>query len=210
MSIAVDDHLLIAAQRGDMVALERVIAQCRPNLRRYASRYCVTTSDAEEAVQESLIILYRRLPALRSVGAFSGWLFQVIQHECQLLARKMFHQHVPLDAAIEDRYLTTCTDIELRLAARDGEDPHSPGAAAHPGTSFNVNIREKQYVSDETALDPSGAWSHRRGLSHRGLFARGQPSRCGAAAWRQCAGCLPWLPDMLACRTVRGDSYEKA
>ena len=49
MSIAVDDHLLIAAQRGDTVALERVIAQCRPNLRRYASRYCVTTSDAEEA-----------------------------------------------------------------------------------------------------------------------------------------------------------------
>ncbi len=65
---------LIAAQRGDTVALERVIAQCRPNLRRYASWYCVTTSDAEEAVQESLIILYRRLPALRSVGAFSGWL----------------------------------------------------------------------------------------------------------------------------------------
>ena len=115
MSIAVDDHLLIAAQRGDTVALERVIAQCRPNLRRYASRYCVTTSDAEEAVQESLIILCRRLPALRSAGAFSGWLFQVIRHECQRLARKMSHQHVPLDEAIEDRYLTTRTDIELRL-----------------------------------------------------------------------------------------------
>ncbi len=115
MSIAVDDHLLIAAQRGDTVALERVIAQCRPNLRRYASRYCVTTSDAEEAVQESLIILYRRLPVLRSVGAFSEWLFQVLRRECQRLAQKMFHQHVPLDDAIEDKYLTTRTDIELRL-----------------------------------------------------------------------------------------------
>ncbi len=115
MSIAVDDHLLIAAQRGDTIALERVIAQCRPNLRRYASRYCVTTSDAEDAVQESLIILYRHLPALRSVGAFSGWLFQVIRRECQRLAQKMFHQHVPLDEAIEDKYLTTRTDIEMRL-----------------------------------------------------------------------------------------------
>jgi RNA polymerase sigma factor (sigma-70 family) len=115
MSIDIDDHLLVAAQRGDTVALEQVIAQCRPNLRRYASRYCATTSDAEEAVQESLIILYRRLPTLRSVGAFSGWLFQVLQHECQRLARKMFHQHVPLDEAIENKYLTTRTDIELRL-----------------------------------------------------------------------------------------------
>ena len=98
-----------------MVALERVIARCRPNLRRYAERHCVTASDAEEAVQESLIILYRRLPALRSAGAFSGWFFQVARRECQRPARKMFHQHVPLDEAIEDRYLTTQTDVELRL-----------------------------------------------------------------------------------------------
>ena len=115
MSRAVDDHLLRAAQRGDMAALERVIAQCRPNLHRYAERHCVTASDAEEAVQESLIILYRRLLALRSVEAFSGWLFQVARRECQRLARKMFHQHVPLDEAIEDRYRTNRTDIELRL-----------------------------------------------------------------------------------------------
>lgn len=115
MPLSVDNLLLKAAQRGDMAALEQVIAECRPNLSRYASRYCVTASDAEEAVQESLIILYRRLPTLHSVGAFSGWLFQVIRHECQRLARKMFHQHVPLDEATEDRYLTAHTDIELRL-----------------------------------------------------------------------------------------------
>ncbi len=115
MPVSVDDLLLKAAQRGDMAALERVIAQCRPSLSRYAARYCVTTSDAEEAVQESLIILCRRLPALRSAGAFSGWLFQVIRRECQRLSRKMFHQHVPLDEANEEVYLATRTDIELRL-----------------------------------------------------------------------------------------------
>jgi len=115
MPLTVDSLLLKAAQRGDAAALERLVVQCRPDLRRYAAQHCATASDAEEAVQESLIILYRRLPALRSVGAFSGWLFQVIRRECQRLARKMFHQHVPLDEAIEDRYLTTRTDIELRL-----------------------------------------------------------------------------------------------
>jgi len=115
MAKPIDDHLLKAAQGGDTLALERLVTECQPNLRRYAARHCVDASDAEEAVQESLLILYRHLPALRSLGAFSGWLFQVARRECQRLARKMFHRHVPLDAAIEETYLATRTDIELRL-----------------------------------------------------------------------------------------------
>lgn len=115
MSTAVDDHLLTAAQRGDTASLERLVVACRPNLRRYAEWHCASASDAEEAVQESLIILYRRLPALRSLGAFTGWLLQIVRRECQKLARKMFHQHIPLDEAIEEKYLTTRTDVELRI-----------------------------------------------------------------------------------------------
>ena len=115
MPLTIDDQLLLAAQLGDAAALERLVVECRPNLRRYAAQHCVTTSDAEEAVQESLIILFRRLPTLRSLGAFSGWLFQVARRECQRLARKMFHQHVPLDEAIEKNYLATRTDIEMQI-----------------------------------------------------------------------------------------------
>lgn len=115
MSIAIDDRLLKAAQRGDAAALEGLVAECRPDLSRYVAQHCVTASDAEEAVQESLIILYRRLPTLRSLGAFSGWLFQVARRECRRLSRKMFHQHVALDEAVEGKYLAARTDVELRL-----------------------------------------------------------------------------------------------
>lgn len=115
MALAVDLHLLEAAKRGDSHALENLLVECRPDLRRYAERYCLNSADAEDAVQESLVILYRRLPALRALGAFTGWIFQIVKRECDRLARKMFHQDVPLDEVIEQRYLATRTDVELRL-----------------------------------------------------------------------------------------------
>lgn len=110
-----DKELVESARRGDAGALERLIVQTRPDLRRYAARHCTTSEDAEDAVQESLIILYRRLPTLRVLGAYTGWLFQIVRRECQKLAQKMFHQDVPLDETAEQSYLQSRTDIELHL-----------------------------------------------------------------------------------------------
>ncbi len=110
-----DKELVESARRGDAGAVERLIIQTRPDLRRYAARHCATSEDAEDAVQESLIILYRRLPTLRALGAYTGWLFQIVRRECQRLAQKMFHQDVPLDETAERSYLQSRTDIELRL-----------------------------------------------------------------------------------------------
>lgn len=115
MSAAVDTDLLEAAQGGDAAALDRLLVLCRPDLQRYATRHCATSSDVDDAVQEALIILYRRLPSLRSLGAFTGWLFTIARRECQRLARKMFRQDLPLDEAHERLYLRTRTDTDLRI-----------------------------------------------------------------------------------------------
>jgi DNA-directed RNA polymerase specialized sigma24 family protein len=63
------------AAAGDAGAIEAVLSVAQADIRRYARRSCRTASDAEEAVQETLIVLYRKVGALRDVGAISGWLF---------------------------------------------------------------------------------------------------------------------------------------
>ena len=103
------------ARSGDSAALERLITACRPNLHRYAAQHCASSSDVEDAVQESLMILYRRLPTLRALGAFTCWIFLVVRRECQRLALKMSHQEVPIDIAIEQNVIHSRSDIELRL-----------------------------------------------------------------------------------------------
>lgn len=100
---SVNEALLDAARQGDAAALDSLLVACRPNLRRYAASQCARSSDVDDAVQEALIIVYRKLPALRSIGSFAAWLFQVARRECQRLSRSMFRQAVPLDELDESR-----------------------------------------------------------------------------------------------------------
>ena len=81
------DDLIAAAQAGNEEALLDLLCLCRPQLRRYASSQCAS-DDIEEAVQDALWILYRRVGALRAIGAFSAWLFQIIRRECLRRARQ--------------------------------------------------------------------------------------------------------------------------
>jgi DNA-directed RNA polymerase specialized sigma24 family protein len=69
----------------------------QPDIRRYARRTCRSTSDVEDAVQESLWILYRRIGRLQNVGAFSAWIFQIVHRTCLRLAKQ--HLGLPFEEA---------------------------------------------------------------------------------------------------------------
>lgn len=77
---------LMAARDGDAAALQRVLIVSRQNLRRYAEYHCVV-NDAEDAVQESLLLVSRRIGDLRAVEAFTSWLFRIVKRECNRLKR---------------------------------------------------------------------------------------------------------------------------
>ncbi|TAM94798.1 MAG: RNA polymerase sigma factor [Rhodanobacteraceae bacterium] len=81
--------LLEAARRGDIAAVERLLADCRPNLRRIAHTQCAAGVDAEDAVQESLLLIYRRIGTLRTVTSFPAWAFSIVRRECHRLWRAM-------------------------------------------------------------------------------------------------------------------------
>ena len=55
--------LLASAHAGDPEALERLLRVCRPDIRRYAQRHCLI-SDVDDAVQEALLVLSRRLSSV--------------------------------------------------------------------------------------------------------------------------------------------------
>ena len=79
--------LIASAQGGNEEALLELLRHCGPQLRRYATRQCAS-DDVEEAVQDALWLLYRRVGTLRAIGAFSAWLFQIIRRECLRRARQ--------------------------------------------------------------------------------------------------------------------------
>jgi RNA polymerase sigma factor (sigma-70 family) len=80
--------LIEAAQRGDAGAIEQLLAAAKPDLQRFARRLCAGPEDAEDAVQNALWILHRKVGMVRAVPAFAGWLFRVVARECRRLMRR--------------------------------------------------------------------------------------------------------------------------
>lgn len=114
MSIAVQHYpLLEAARRGDAAALDGLLRICQPDVRRYAFRHCLI-SDVDDAVQETLLIVARRLASLRAVAAFSGWLFQIVRRECRRLERRLFRLD-PYDEEKMETWLASSSDETVRL-----------------------------------------------------------------------------------------------
>jgi len=105
--------LIHAAQTGDPLAIARLLAVCQADARRYAYKHC-QASDIDDAVQESLLVVARKVHGLKAAAAFSSWLFVVIRRECRKLARVMF-RHEPLDEERAEVLLVSRSDDALRV-----------------------------------------------------------------------------------------------
>lgn len=99
MAIVQDQSLIIAAQRGDRDAIERLLASCQFDIRRMARTECRSADDAEDAVQETMTQVYRRIGALRTLASYPAWIYTIVRNECRRLMR---HMHGRADMPDED------------------------------------------------------------------------------------------------------------
>ncbi|WP_114972861.1 RNA polymerase sigma factor [Rhodoferax ferrireducens] len=114
MALSAQNALVLqSAHGGDLGALETLLRVCRPDIRRYAQRHCLI-SDVDDAVQEALLVLARRLQSVRTLAAFSGWLFTVVKRECRRLGRQAF-KYDPYDEAAVEHWVARHSTADLRL-----------------------------------------------------------------------------------------------
>nr|WP_202512145.1 RNA polymerase sigma factor [Streptomyces sp. SID3343] len=92
--------MIVAAQRGDVDSITALVSGSHPNVRRFARSLCATPEDAEDAAQEALIILYRKIGTLRASGALASWMFRIVRNECLRRARTMRAARAPLPDAV--------------------------------------------------------------------------------------------------------------
>jgi RNA polymerase sigma factor (sigma-70 family) len=76
------ERVVIAAQQGDPRAISALVCGSHEHVRRFAHVLCSTPEDAEDAAQEALIVLYRKIGTLRVVAALASWTFQIVRNEC--------------------------------------------------------------------------------------------------------------------------------
>ncbi|MFG3436971.1 RNA polymerase sigma factor [Nonomuraea sp. NPDC047897] len=85
--------LIEAAQAGDRESITAVVHGAHPHVRRFAEQLCASPQDAEDAAQEALIILYRKIGSLRATGALASWMFRIVRHECLRRARLLIDRY---------------------------------------------------------------------------------------------------------------------
>jgi RNA polymerase sigma factor (sigma-70 family) len=120
-------QLVESAMAGDSQAVERLLAIMQPDIRRFARRQCRTSSDVDDAVQEALWLLYRRIGMLRAAGALSSWLFTVVTHACLRMGKSVFYKTLDIDDYDNDGRLSSVPSADLRVdvaAAINSLPPH--------------------------------------------------------------------------------------
>jgi RNA polymerase sigma factor (sigma-70 family) len=95
-----DEQLVAAAQSGDPASIAALVSGAHPHVQRFAFSLCASSQDAEDAAQEAMIILFRKVGTLRAAGALASWMFQIVRNECLRRARVLQRWREPTVEAV--------------------------------------------------------------------------------------------------------------
>ncbi|MFF0558887.1 RNA polymerase sigma factor [Streptomyces sp. NPDC020472] len=189
-----DERLIKAAQDGDVTSLTTVVMESQPHVRKFAISLCASPQDAEDAAQEALIILYRKIGTLRATGALASWMFRIVRNECLrqvrlLIAMREEHSAEPEAWAERSAEEAVLYRLEVeRIAA---------AVSALPREQRQVLImRDVQGLPGKTV-------AHTLGLSTAAMKSRLHRAR---AALRHALEATDQAPDQAIDRPVEGDS----
>lgn len=82
-----DAGLVRAAQRGDADAYARLVQMWAGPLLRFCRRQLPATIDAEDVVQDVLLIGWQKLPDLEDRVRFRAWLYTIARNRCREVVR---------------------------------------------------------------------------------------------------------------------------
>ncbi len=116
-----DDELMQLARGGMQRAFEVLVARHQQVVIRVAKKYLQNQPEADDAVQNAFVEVYRRLNHYSPQGKFVPFLYRVVINECRMLLRSRRYEKKALNQLAEQRStLPVNKDIpELQLLASE-------------------------------------------------------------------------------------------
>lgn len=92
--------LVTRAQDGDAIAYEHLVRAYQGELVRLGYRLLSDAGEAQDAVQDTLVLAWRKLPTLTDPQTFRAWIYQLMTRRCLnlLRARARRRTHLSTDA----------------------------------------------------------------------------------------------------------------
>jgi RNA polymerase sigma-70 factor (ECF subfamily) len=83
------DQLALRAPDGDRAALEQVLAEVQPRVRRICGRMLLFPEDAEEATQDALLLVATKIDQFEGRSRFTTWLHAVASNSARSTYRSL-------------------------------------------------------------------------------------------------------------------------
>jgi RNA polymerase sigma factor (sigma-70 family) len=101
-----------AAQRGDPLAMDRLLTELAP----WVGRICaaIALDQSEDAMQETLIVVLRNLPALREPAAWRAWVRRIAVREALRMT-----QNDRVVAMPDPPEVTVSADLDTAIDVRE-------------------------------------------------------------------------------------------
>jgi RNA polymerase sigma-70 factor, ECF subfamily len=103
-----------SARAGDVRAFATLVDMYYARCLRFAMHMLSSRSDAEEAVQDTFVRVYRALPSYREQDSFEPWLFRILGNRCRTAgAKERRHAEVVEYGEVPERATTARHDSEI-------------------------------------------------------------------------------------------------
>ena len=123
-----------------MAAFEALVRQYQRPVFGLAQRMLADRGDAEDVVQDTFVMVWRRLPSLADLDAFRGWVYQIATRRClNVLRTRTRHATVPV----------TDGDLDTAPKTADTATHGDPAAAAEHAAQLSGLDTVLQTLSDE-------------------------------------------------------------
>ena len=134
-----EHELILQAQRGNVIAFERLVQTYDRQVLSLALSFMHNEEDAKDIYQEVFIRVYRALPKFRMDSKFSTWLHRIVTNVClthRSRAKRYEHTSIdedhegsrPLSETLADRSTTDSQTMnsEIKVRVQDAMQALSP------------------------------------------------------------------------------------
>jgi hypothetical protein len=182
-----DQALIDKVRRGDYQSFESLVTRYESKVYRLAIRMLRNPQDAEDALQETFIQVYRGLPGFEGRSAFSTWLFRLATNACLMKIRHRstepskllpLEDYLPRQEQGEIPQMVDWSDRpeDALLSKESREDDGSPGEIAvntgpfHPPGHGRVFQRRNRRIAGHVG-GRREIGLHRARLALRGMLS---------------------------------------
>ncbi len=123
--IAVESSLVEGCRNGDTRSYQRLYELHGERMKSLAANLLSSTHEAEDAIQETFLRVYRNVAGFKGESSFTSWIYRILVNVCYDLMRKRKQRKPEIQESLSDPMAAgtraeTISDHSLRLTIESG------------------------------------------------------------------------------------------